>query len=164
MIYRRARHTDIPVMAEIRAADWGTVEYWRDRFLQYLAHELRPKESLAARVSFVCVDRERVVVLIAGHLTRRFSCNGELQWISVLPQYRGRGVAGELLRRLAKWFARHDALRVCVDVDPANEVARHFYARHGAEDLKPPWMVWKDIRWAAQDRPGLRGARARAKQ
>jgi hypothetical protein len=35
--------------------------------------------------------------------------------------------------------------RVCVDVEPANDVALRFYARHGAVDLKPHWMVWEDI-------------------
>ena len=145
MIYRRARRSDIPAMAEIRASDWGTEEYWRERIFQYMTHRLHPKEALRPRVSFVCVDGDRVVGLIAGHLTRRFGCDGELEWISVREAYRGRGVASALLRRLAKWFARRRALYVCVDVEPTNEPARSFYTRHGAEDLKPHWMVWKDI-------------------
>jgi ribosomal protein S18 acetylase RimI-like enzyme len=146
MIYRLARHADVPAMAEIRAADWGTKDYWQERILQYLTHQLHPKEALRPRVPFVCVERGRVVGLIAGHLTRRFGCDGELEWISVRPQYRRRGVAAKLLGRLAAWFVRHEALRICVDVEPSNEAARRFYARHGAEDLKPHWMVWKDIR------------------
>ena len=96
-------------------------------------------------MSFVCVAREHIVGLIAGHLTRRFGCDGELEWISIRPQYRGRGIGAELLRRLAEWFGRHDALRICVDVEPSNEVAQRFYARHGAEHLKPHWMVWRDM-------------------
>jgi ribosomal protein S18 acetylase RimI-like enzyme len=148
MTIRLARRTDIPAMAEIRAADWGTEEYWRERILQYLTHQLHPREALRPRVSFVAVDQDRVVGLIAGHLTRRFGCDGELEWISVRPQYRRRGVAAMLIGRLAAWFVRHKALQVCVDVEPSNEAARSFYARHGAEDLKPHWMVWKDIRRA----------------
>jgi hypothetical protein len=31
-------------------------------------------------------------------------------------------------------------------VEPGNQGARRFYARHGAENLKPHWMLWKDIR------------------
>jgi ribosomal protein S18 acetylase RimI-like enzyme len=144
--YRRARRSDIPAMAEIRAGDWGTKEYWRQRILQYLTHELYPREALRPRVSFVCIEHKRIVGLIAGHLTRRFGCGGELEWISIRPQYRGRGIASELLRRLAEWFVAHDAQCVCVDVEPSNQVAQRFYARHGAENLKPHWMVWKDIR------------------
>ena len=132
MTYRRARLTDIPAMAEIRAADWGTEKYWRERILQYMTHQLHPKEALRPRVSFVGVERERIVGLIAGHLTRRFGGDGKLEWISIREQYRGRGVAPELLRRLAKWFVRHEALYVCVDVEPTNEVAQRFYARNGA--------------------------------
>ena len=163
-IYRRARRADIPAMAAIRAADWGTDSYWRERIFRYLSHRLHPREALRPRIAFVCLDHERVVGLIAGHLTRRFGCDGELEWISVREGYRGREVATELLRRLAKWFARREAVRVCVDVEPSNLAARRFYARHGAQDLKPHWMVWKDIRGAAKGQPGLRGALARAKQ
>jgi ribosomal protein S18 acetylase RimI-like enzyme len=153
LLYRQARHSDIPEMAEIRAGDWGTEEYWRERILQYLTHQLHPRQALRPRVAFVCLDRESVVGLIAGHLTRRFACDGELEWISVRPQYRSRGVASQLLCRLAEWFVAQDARLVCVDVEPSNQVARRFYARHGAEDLKPHWMVWKDIQAAINVEP-----------
>ena len=132
-------------MAAIRAADWGTEEYWQARILQYLRHEQHPRQASRPRIAFVCLEDNYVVGFIAGHLTRRFGCAGELEWISITPQFRGRGIASELLRRLAEWFLKHEALRVCVDVDPSNEVARRFYARHGAEDLKPHWMVWRNI-------------------
>ena len=148
---RKSQDSDIPAMAEIRAADWGTEEYWRERIRNYLTQQLHPREALRPRVAFVCVDGKRVAGLIAGHLTRRFGCAGELEWISVRPEYRGRGVAAQLLRRLATWFATHDALYVCVDVEPTNEIARKFYARHGAKNLKPHWMVWDDIRAAIRN-------------
>ena len=150
MTYRRARRADIRAMAEIRAADWGSEPYWRERIWRYLAQQLHPREARLPRVAFVAVDHARVVGLIAGHLTRRFGCGGELEWISIREKYRGRGVATALLCRLAKWFTRHEVLRVCVDVEPSNEPARRFYARHGAEDMKPHWMVWKDIRRALE--------------
>jgi GNAT superfamily N-acetyltransferase len=181
LIYRPATPADIAGMAEVRAGDWGTAEYWRERIARYLSGELTPREALPhphstgrqgappfsaaervgpTRVAFVCAARERVVGLIAGHLTRRFGCDGELEWISVRPEYRGQGIASELLRRLAEWFLAqempygqlttdnrqlHPARRICVDVEPTNHAARRFYARHGAVDFKPHWMVWDDI-------------------
>ena len=158
LVYRQATPDDIPAMAEIRAADWGTEEYWRERIRLYLDAEHHPQHALPPRIAFVCADAKRVAGLIAGHLTRRFGCDGELEWISVRPEYRGRsvpapvvgqgqdvGVASELLRRLAEWFVSHDARRICVDVQPSNHAARHFYSRHGATDLKPSWLVWEDI-------------------
>jgi ribosomal protein S18 acetylase RimI-like enzyme len=132
-------------MAEIRAGDWGTEQYWRERIRQYMTGTLHPREALPARALFVCVDHERVVGLIAGHLTHRFGCQGELEWVSVRPEYRKRGIASELLRSLAEWFITQNAKAVCVDVEPSNDAARKFYARSGAEDLKPHWMVWRDI-------------------
>jgi ribosomal protein S18 acetylase RimI-like enzyme len=152
--YRPSQLSDVPAMAAIRAADWGTEEYWRERITQYLMGTLHPKDGLPPRVSVVALENERVVGLIAGHLTRRFGCDGELEWISVRAECRGRGIAAELLRRLAEWFIANHARYVCVDVEPSNVVARRFYARHGAEDLKPHWMVWKDIGTAIETRCG----------
>jgi GNAT superfamily N-acetyltransferase len=145
ILYRQAQDTDISQMAEIRAGDWGTEAYWRERIRQYLAGDLHPREALPPRVSFVGVEGNRLIGLIAGHLTHRFGCDGELEWISVRPEYRKRGVAGELFGLLRTWFLEQDARYICVDVEPSNEVARRFYARLGAQDLKPHWMVWKDI-------------------
>jgi ribosomal protein S18 acetylase RimI-like enzyme len=153
MLYRQARPGDIPDMAEIRAADWGTEEYWRERITQYLTGKLHPKEALQPRVSFLALEDGRVVGLIAGHLTRRFGCDGELEWISVRDECRGRGIAAELLRHLTQWFIANNARRVCVDVEPSNLVAQRFYARHGAEKLRPHWMVWKDIGAVIVPRP-----------
>lgn len=148
LAYRQAQDADFSAMANVRAADWGTDEYWRVRIAEYLACRQHPKDALAPRVALVCVDGENAVGWIAGHLTRRFGCDGELQWVSVRPEFRGRGIASGLLRQLAEWFAARGALRVCVDVEPANEIARRFYRCNGAEDLKPHWMIWNDIRRA----------------
>ncbi|MGH8003463.1 MAG: GNAT family N-acetyltransferase [Limisphaerales bacterium] len=97
------------------------------------------------RALYVAVEEGSVVGFVAGHLARRFECDGELQWINVIPERRGSGVALELLRRLAEWFVEEKALRICVDVDPENLAARRFYTRHGAENLNEHWLVWNDI-------------------
>jgi ribosomal protein S18 acetylase RimI-like enzyme len=144
-------------MARLRANDWGSEEYWLQRIQHYLTDQCLPQQALASRVGFVCVDGEQIVGLIAGHLTRRFGCGGELEWISVNPAYRGQKIATGLLRLLAEWFIAEGARFVCVDVDPANEPARKFYAANGAYDLKPHWMAWKDIETVcpAKDPPSL---------
>lgn len=133
-------------MARIRAAEWEAEEYWNRRIHAYLAGELHPKHALMPRISYVCHEGNSLVGFIAGHLTERHSCQGELEWINVVPDKRGTGAAAGLLRSLAEWFIAQNALRVCVDVEPSNVVARRFYIRYGAEDLKPHWMAWNDIR------------------
>ena len=145
LLYREAQASDIPQMAQIRAGDWGTEEYWRTRIGQYLGNELHPQHALKPRVAFVAEEGDRVVGLIAGHLTRRFGCDGELEWIFIRPELRKSGVGSQLFHCLAQWFVVQNARKICVDVEPTNYPARRFYARHGAEDLKPHWMVWKDI-------------------
>ena len=146
LVFRQAGLDDALGMAQVRAGDWSSEEFWIPRIRAYLAGDSHPRQALSPRLAYVCLDGEVIVGLIAGHLTRRFGCDGELQWLSVRPAYRGRGVATELLRRLWQWFIERKAHHICVDVQPANETARRFYRSHGADDLKPSWMVWKDIR------------------
>ena len=141
---RLAEPSDIPAMASIRARQWETEQYWHNRITRYLAGELSPQKALPARIAFVAVDNEEVVGFIAGHLTRRFECDGELEWIDTIEQRRRQGIATALLRTLAQWFEQQGAFKVCVD--PGNAIARAFYARYGAESLNQHWMVWNDIR------------------
>ena len=144
--YRRSQKSDIPAMARIRALEWETEVYWRTRITRYLDGELHPQHALTLRVSYSALEGDSLVGFIAGHLTRRFACDGELEWINVDQERRGTDVASELLRLLAAWFVEQNAFRICVDVDPANTTARHFYMKHGAEDLNPHWLVWNDIK------------------
>ena len=145
-IYRQVDKSDIPTMARIRAAEWGDEEHWRTRISRYLDCEHNPQHALAPRVMFVALEADSLVGFIAGHLTRRYACDGELQWINVIPGSRGSGISSELLRRLGAWFSEQKASRICVNVDPANTGARRFYTRHGAQKLNDHWLVWNDIR------------------
>jgi GNAT superfamily N-acetyltransferase len=149
--FRIARQADVPAMARLRAANMPSEEAWKLRISSYLAKEHHPRHALLPRICYVALAGDALVGYIAGHLTRRYHCDGELQWINVVPEQRGTGVAAELLRRLAKWFAKQKARRVCVDVDPANAPARRFYTKHGAQTLNAHWLVWPDIQTALTD-------------
>jgi len=144
-LYRTANKSDVPAMARIRAAEWGSDEYWRARISAYMNGAAHPQHALTPRVIYVAVIDSSVVGLIAGHLTRRYGCDGELQWIDVVRERRRKGIASELLVRLAQWFVQQKALRICVDLQPSNTGARTFYQNHGAEDLHRHWLVWNDI-------------------
>jgi GNAT superfamily N-acetyltransferase len=111
--------------------------------LRYLAGEHHPQQALLPRVMWMAAERESPIGYAAGHLTRRFGCDGELQWIYVVPEHRRSQIASRLLRLMAEWFLEHGARRICVDVGDDN--ARPFYRRHGAVDLNRHWMVWNDI-------------------
>src|SRR5262249_5167148 len=147
----------IPGMALLRAQGRGRVEYWTDRITHYFEREHNPQMALPPRIGFVAVEGKTVVGLIAGHLSRRYSCDGEVQWIHVAPEHRRSGVASELLRLLAKWFVAQNAFKICVDVDPSNTAGLEFYKKHGAQVLNPHWLIWNDIRVAAESRSTSHG-------
>ncbi len=153
--YNIAKESDIPSMARLRCANWETEEYWTARISGYMRGELDPQQALRPRIVFVAVDRGHIVGFIAGHLTRRYACDGELEWIDVSREYRRKGIAGGLLQRLAAWFIEQKSLKICVDVDPDNLVAVKFYKYHGAEHLNKHWMVWKDISLVIKSEMGI---------
>jgi GNAT superfamily N-acetyltransferase len=141
---RPALAGDIPAMAAIRALEWETADYWLARIGGYLDGSQSPQQALRERAMLVADDDGTVIGFVAGHRTRRHGCDGELEWINVAPGHRGRGVADALLEAMGAWFVAQGALRVCVDVNPANVSARRLYARFGAVPLNPHWMVWED--------------------
>jgi len=141
---RPATAADVEQMAASRSADpdAGPADA---RMAAYLDGQHHPQQALAPRVAYLATVGEAVVGYIAGHLTRRYGCDGEVQFLYVAPTYRRAGVASLLLRQLAEWFEVQGAARICVDVNEDSPGARPFYASHGAQPLRPHWMVWPDI-------------------
>jgi len=142
--YRQAKSSDASAMARCRLSDPGGGQP-DERMEAYFEGRHHPQQALAPRTGFVAVAGELVVGYIAGHLTRRFDLDGEVQYLFVASAYRRRGVAGELVRRLAAWFREECAASVCVNVDDDSPSARPFYLELGATDLRPHWMVWMNI-------------------
>jgi ribosomal protein S18 acetylase RimI-like enzyme len=134
-------------MAGLRVEQYGeaSTQHWQDRIAGYLQGELNPQQALATRAIYVADKGEKIVGFIAGHLTRRFGCDGELQWINVGSDYRGTGIALDLLRQLAAWFISQKALHICVNCAADNTAAQKFYQRHGARHLNEHWLTWEDI-------------------
>jgi len=143
--YRPAQRSDIPRMAAIWSLEKGEGGKSEESMLAYFDGELNPQKALPPRVIFVAEEGDTLLGYLAGHLTTRLACQGELEWIYVTPERRRSGVASGLMPFLATWFQQQQASRVCVNVAQWNTPAINFYARHGAEPMKPGWMVWSDF-------------------
>jgi ribosomal protein S18 acetylase RimI-like enzyme len=143
--FHEATLGDVNAMARLRDESGWEGGAAADRMARYLAGEHYPQHAKAARVAYLAKRDDMLIGYIAGHLTSRFGCEGEVQWILVAPADRGSPAAEGLLRRLAEWLLSHDARRVCVNVEPDNQPARHFYHRLGAVELSAYWLVWHDI-------------------
>lgn len=143
VIYREGVLADVPALARIRATEWESEQYWTNRITGYIEGRLRPQKALAPRMVFVASQDGEIIGFVAGHLTRRFDCEGELEWIDVIRERRRQGIGSEMVRILARWFAKQDVRRVCVD--PGNPSARQFYAQLNAQNLNQHWLFWPDI-------------------
>lgn len=142
--FREATTADVPDMARSRLTDpaAGAAD---PRMAAYLEGKHHPQQALPPRVVYVALAARAVVGYIAGHLTRRYDCDGEVQYLFVVPQHRRTGVGAQLLRLLARWFTQQRAQRICVNVEPDNAAARALYTRHGATVLNQFWLIWGDI-------------------
>ena len=92
------------------------------------------------------MDGDELVGFVTGHRTRRRGCDGELQWINVIEERRGLGIADKLIAKIGAWFVEQGANRICVNVTSENIAARKVYIRCGAQPLDDGWMVWEDSR------------------
>lgn len=146
MKFRIAKQNDLPALAKIRGTDPASEEYWFERITAYYKGTQNPQEALPSRVIFVAQEDDKIVAFIAGHLTRRFDCEGELQWIDTVAGYRSNGIASKLFGLLADWFSEHNAKRICVNCAPDNAVAQNFYRKNGATPLNDHWLIWNDIK------------------
>jgi ribosomal protein S18 acetylase RimI-like enzyme len=148
--YRAATIADVSSLARLRSEGWGEAEYWIPRITGYMREEHHPQKALIPRVVYVAVENNKIIGFIAGHLTQRLECEGELEWIDVTSAYRRKGIATQLACILAAWFVEQKASKVCVD--PGNDNARKFYAALGAGNLNAHWMYWEDISVLLKDK------------
>jgi len=132
---------DLPAMCRLRAEYQGHLLEWEPRIAAYMIGQLTPAFGLEPRAVFVAVDDNEVVGFIAGHLSKRFHCHGEIYWLNVQADRRGHRIADQLLAALFDWFAQHDATRLCIEVPPSNESARKLLARHNAQSIGPLWLT-----------------------
>jgi GNAT superfamily N-acetyltransferase len=149
--YRQAQRGDVPHMYRIWAIEKGEGGTSEERMTAYFDGLHHPQQALLPRVIYLAMDGDAMIGYIAGHLTRRFDCQGELEWLYIVPERRRSSVASALMPCLAAWFKQQNAARVCVNVAGWNTVALRFYAKHGAEPMKAGWMVWNDFAKSIQD-------------
>ena len=145
MNIRLAEEKDIAALSVIRGIDTASVTHWLDRISGYYNGTHHPQQALAKRVIYVAEDDGRIVGFIAGHLTRRYDCDGELQWIDIITDYRNKGIATMLLQSLFNWFRAEHAKQICVNCAPDNTIAMDFYQKNGAVPLNDHWLIWENI-------------------
>jgi GNAT superfamily N-acetyltransferase len=143
--FRIATSVDVPAMVACHVTDDGVIPY-DPRMASYLDGKSHPQQALPERVGYVATIDDAVVGYVAGHLTTRNDCAGEIQLLFVSPACRRKGIGTMLLGLLAAWFKKQDARRVCVPIanDSAPE-AKPFVEHAGASPLRRHWHGWEDI-------------------
>jgi GNAT superfamily N-acetyltransferase len=116
------------------------------RMAAYLDGKRHPQKALPLRTGYVACVESMVIGYIAGHLTTRNDCAGEIEYLFVSPSYRRRGIGTTLLQLMATWFTKQGARRVCVPVaNDSPPEAKPFYEHAGASPLRQFWYGWEDV-------------------
>ena len=157
MRVRPATEADLDAIARVRAQAMVASDSYeesldveseyqrlRPQVAGYFRGTYDPSFALSDRSLWVAEEGEEVVGIIAGHASTRLGCDGELQWMFVVPGWQRRGVGAALLRPMARWFAAQERTRVIIDAPPENP-DRAFYLKHGAVPLDQYWLHWPDI-------------------
>ena len=154
--YREATSADVASMAACRLpdSDAGAAD---DRMAAYFDGLHHPQQALLPRVGYAAFVGDTLIGYIAGHLTRRYGYDGEVQYLYVAPAHRRRGVAAALLRLLVGWFQRRGVTRICVNANPDSPPAAPFYTSQGASALNRYWYAWEDIGNGAGVEPRSQG-------
>jgi GNAT superfamily N-acetyltransferase len=136
--FRVATSSDVPAMAALGRAD--------PRMAAYFDGQHHPGQSLLPRIGYVALASEVVVGYIAGHLTTRHGCDGEVQYLFVSSIYRRRRIGTALLQLLADWFREQGAQKVCIGIaNDSPPEARPFYESAGASPLQEHWFAFANI-------------------
>ena len=114
------------------------------RWHGYLTGTQHPQKAKPERTAYKIESNDEIVAYIAGHLSSRFDCEGELQSIYIRKQFQRQGLGAALLRKLFNWFFERRARKICVGIDPSNPY-RQFYFKHGATELNRHYLYWENI-------------------
>jgi ribosomal-protein-alanine N-acetyltransferase len=123
---RDARPSDAATLARLHAAafrlGWSESEFER----------LLADRAVIAQTARTDSGRGSIAGFI---LSRRAADEAEILTVAVLPAERGRGIAGELLRRHMSRLAALGVARMFLEVEEGNRAALRLYARAGFREV-----------------------------
>ncbi|WP_224484523.1 GNAT family N-acetyltransferase [Robertkochia aurantiaca] len=133
-------------LARICASELGNYHYWIQRLDGYLNLEGNTQFARNKRIVYVAVEKGKPVGFIAGHLTSRWECDGELQWFFCHSALNRTFTTEKLFTLMRNWFVNQGVKSVCVNVEPDNYRIRDLYSSFGAKVLNDQWLIWKNIK------------------
>jgi ribosomal protein S18 acetylase RimI-like enzyme len=143
MEFRTATHADVDAVRDVAlaslSASYGhalapnliddAVEQWYDP--DDLAADLDDDDA----VFVVAVEDDTVVGFAQSYVVRRRETVGELDWLHVDPDHRGKGIGDELLKRVEQALVDRGVARLEGRVLAANEAGADFYEQQGYDQV-----------------------------
>ena len=136
---RKTERADLPECVKVIrnsfqtvADEFGFTEENAPRFTAFATTEDRLAWQMYVEHRLMYVDEEGGV--IRGYYSLRLQGNGECELgnLSVLPEYRHRGIGGELFRHAVKTAGEQQCTVMNLGIVEENIRLRKWYERHGA--------------------------------
>lgn len=136
---RKAQRSDVPgcvqvirVSFQTIADEFGFTEENAHRFTAFATTEERLIWQMDGEHRLMFLDEEDGRICGYYSLLLRDQGECELGNLSVLPEYRHRGIGGSLLRHAMKTAAEHDCSVMKLSIVEENTILRKWYERYGA--------------------------------
>lgn len=100
----------------------------------YAAEALEDEIADPERPVFVATEDETVVAFAQSYLASRRETVGEIDWIHVAPEHRGKGIGSRLLEHVERELRNRGATRLEGRALAANETGSAFYDQEGYSD------------------------------
>jgi ribosomal-protein-alanine acetyltransferase len=124
LIFRRASNRDLNSILLIERICFNGESFTKRQF-KYM---LKSSSSIA----FVAQYREELVGYIWAYIQRfKAKLQGRIYSLAVKPEYRGRGIARNLLLEVEREMQSLKVNQIFLEVDECNEVAKQLYSSSG---------------------------------
>jgi len=118
-------------------------EVWPDLTINELKRKFSRKIRNKDNNGFVAIDNNKIVGFI-GFSKGYFNKSDFLDWVFVNKNYRGKGIAEELIKEFEKDAKRRKVKRVFSTTVKKNRPAMKMHKKLGYEQVGYVWHIWEE--------------------
>jgi len=118
--YRQPTALDVPVLTSLERSMFPSYPWSQAQFKEEIA-------GLGGTRQFILALNDGSIIGYAGIMVVAAGVPADLLTIAILPDFRGQGLAQEMLAELENWAKAKGATEVILEVDTKNESAIRLY-------------------------------------
>ena len=126
--YRQPTALDVPVLTSLERSMFPSYPWSQAQFKEEIA-------GLGGTRQFILALNDGSIIGYAGIMVVAAGVPADLLTIAILPDFRGQGLAQEMLAELESWAEAKGATEIILEVDTKNESAIRLYKFSRYEEI-----------------------------